>query len=77
MYQPEMVVSLDVSRRHPFSIAPINEVTNIHVGIAYGDLQYLTGLGMAAGGANGGHDGGDVQAFAGNIEVIKDFSYRS
>ena len=39
----------------------------------YDDLASLSGLGLAAGGANGGHDGGNVQDFAGNIEVMLNF----
>jgi hypothetical protein len=49
----------------------LTDVTTI--GIMYDDLASLSGLGLAAGGANGGHDGGNVQDFAGNIEVMLNF----
>lgn len=45
--------------------------------IPYSDITYLTSQGFAATGANGGHDGMSGRPFYKNLEVIKDFSWRS
>lgn len=43
----------------------------------YDDLAYLSSLGLAVGGADGGHAGASGQNFANNLEVVKDYSFRS
>ncbi|KAF2772428.1 putative ferulic acid Esterase/Feruloyl esterase precursor [Teratosphaeria nubilosa] len=47
--------------------------------VAYDDMQYLTGLGFAAFGDNGGHNSSayDGTAFSNNNEAVLDWAYRA
>ncbi|KAK7063597.1 carboxylic ester hydrolase [Favolaschia claudopus] len=45
--------------------------------IQYPDMDYTTSLGFATTGSNNGHSGTGGAAFLNNIEVVKDFAWRS
>lgn len=45
--------------------------------VDYSDMAYTTSKGFVATGDNGGHDGDTAEFFAGNDDVLIDFSYRA